>query len=568
MKIIPSITAIKQLVTTNPKGYASVIRHNTDLLKFVNDATPKLTDNIYTLSTKIYWIMNDLQDFPKCPTCGKCFGLNKNVKAQAGYSTYCSVKCMNSSDKHISAVRKAYSNPATRASAILSRQKTCKTKYGVSNPWQSDTVKEKIKQTCVERYGDENPAQAAVIKAKIKHTCLTKYGVDYYAQTAEWKQKYANTSMLRYGQSHPAKSNHIKLQHMSAAYNRLINNEHVKLLSTFEEYQHTDNLTWICQTCNTTFNAVISTDRYQFDHLNSIPARCPTCCPSLGPTSKTELHVQEFIRSVGVDCECSNRKILSGLELDIYIPSKNLAIEFDGLYWHSECWKADKKYHLAKTEQCEAKNIHLIHIFENEWLDKQDIVKSRIKNLLGVYEARLYARKCEVKSVDARTAFAFQIANHLQGAVRAKVDLGLFYNDELVSLMTFSKPRFSKKYEWELVRFCNKLGFNIPGAASKLLKRFEITYKPTSLVSYADRRWSYSKRTMYDALGMTLSHVSAPNYWYWKGSEFSSRVKYQKHKLASALKIFDENKTETENMFINGFNRIFDCGNLVYTKTY
>lgn len=569
MKIIPSIDTIKHLVTDKPKGYASVIRHNPELQQFVNEVTPKLSSDEYSLATKIYWIMNDLQDFPICPTCGNKFGLHKNIKAQAGYGMHCSVKCMNTSVNHINAVRLAISNPDTQSTALRRRQATCKTKYGVSNVLQAAVVKDKIKQTCLERYGFENAAQSICIKDKMKQTCKTKYGVNHYSQTIEWKQKYLDTSLERYGQSHPSKSKYVKLQHMAAAYNRLINNEHTKLLSTFEDYQHTDNLNWICQTCNTTFSSIIVADRFQFDHLNSIPARCPTCFPNAGPMqSNAEACVRDFIQSLNIECECSNRKILSGLELDIYIPSKNIAIEFDGLYWHSECWKPDKNYHLTKTDLCEAKDIHLIHIFENEWLDKQDIVKSRIKNLLGLYDTHIGARKCEVKYVDSKTSFAFQVDNHLQGAVRSKVNVGLYFKDELVSLMTFSKPRFSTKYEWELVRFCNKLGYNIPGAASRLLKYFEKEYKPTNIVSYADRRWSYSKRTVYDTLGMVLSHVSAPNYWYWKGSEFSSRIKYQKHKLSSVLKIYDGNKTETENMLVNGFNRIFDCGNLVYTKTY
>ena len=133
--------------------------------------------------------------------------------------------------------------------------------------------------------------------------------------------------------------------------------------------------------------------------------------------------------------------------------------------------------------------------------------------------------------------------------------------------MTFSKCRFDKKHEWELLRFCNKLGYHVPGGASKLLKYFERNYNPKSLVSYADRRWSQGK--VYEKLGFTFSHASAPNYWYWKDRYLlESRVKYQKHKLKTILEKFDETKTEVENMQDNGYNRIFDCGNLVYEKIY
>ena len=187
--------------------------------------------------------------------------------------------------------------------------------------------------------------------------------------------------------------------------------------------------------------------------------------------------------------------------------------------------------------------------------------------MLGVYDKTVYARKCQIKEVDSKTSKEFQKAKHIQGAVNSKINLGLYYQDELVSLMTFTKCRFDKKHEWELLRFCNKLGYHIPGSASKLLSYFEENYKPTSLVSYADRRWSQGK--VYEKLGFKFSHASSPNYWYWKNIEhLQSRVQFQKHKLKGLLENFDESKTEVENMKANGYNRIFDCGNLVYEKIY
>ena len=198
---------------------------------------------------------------------------------------------------------------------------------------------------------------------------------------------------------------------------------------------------------------------------------------------------------------------------------------------------------------------------------------SRIKNLLGIYDKVVYARKCEVLEIDSRTSIEFQNNNHIQGGVHSSVNIGLYYKNELVSLMTFSKPRFDKKHEWELVRFCNKIGYHIPGGASKLLKHFEREYNPKSIVSYADRRWTMnSNNTVYDKLGFKLNSISKPNYWYFKKNDhelkLESRIKYQKHKLKSLLEHFDSSKSEWENMNDNGYNRIFDCGNLVYIKQY
>ena len=261
-----------------------------------------------------------------------------------------------------------------------------------------------------------------------------------------------------------------------------------------------------------------------------------------------------------------NRIIM--LELDIPTSQKKIAIEFDGIYWHSEENKL-QNYHLNKTNLCEAKGIQLVHIFENEWLCKRNIVESRLKNLLGIYDKTVFARKCEVREVKTSDSMEFQEENHIQGAVGAKVHLGLYCEYQLISLTTFGKSRFSKKAEWELLRFCNKLGYHIPGAAGKLLKYFEKNWHPKSLISYADRRWSQGK--LYKALGFKLDHISKPDYWYLQPSNptiLYRREKFQKKLLKKKLQKFDQTLSEVENMRNNGYTRIFDCGNLVFMKTY
>ena len=193
---------------------------------------------------------------------------------------------------------------------------------------------------------------------------------------------------------------------------------------------------------------------------------------------------------------------------------------------------------------------------------------SRIKNknMLGIYDNVIFARKCEISEIDIETAKAFQNANHIQGVTNASVRLGLFYNNVLISLMTFGKCRFDKNHEWEMLRFCCKLGMHIPGAAGKLLRYFENTYKPKSLISYADKRWSIGG--VYSALGFTKLHDSKPGYFYVKDSHRLSRLNFQKHKLAAVLDVFNPKKSEAENMKDNGYYRIYDCGNMVFEKIY
>ena len=280
-------------------------------------------------------------------------------------------------------------------------------------------------------------------------------------------------------------------------------------------------------------------------------------------SSQYEKEIADFINISNI--KTNTRKVISPYELDVYIPDHKLAIEFNGLYWHS---KHLKNYHLNKTEMCAKKGIKLLHIFENEWLNpiKQSIWKSIINNKLGGND-RIVARKTKVeKIVDNKLVREFLNNNHLQGFAGSSVKLGLFYENELVSLMTFGKTRFSKKYEYEMIRFCNKKFLSIVGGASKLYKYFIRNYKPKSVISYADRR--YSDGNLYNKLGFEFSHFSAPNYWYFKLPDMTlrSRIQFQKHKLSGLLETFDNSKTEIENMSNNKYRRIFDCGNIIYVK--
>lgn len=276
-----------------------------------------------------------------------------------------------------------------------------------------------------------------------------------------------------------------------------------------------------------------------------------------------ESDIAEFIAS-STDCKVltSVRDILpSGKELDIYIPELRLAFEIDGLYWHSEALKG-KDYHLDKTNEAEKLGIHLVHIFESDLASKRAITESRILNLLGKSN-KVYARNCTLVDVSAKEAKEFCDINHIQGHAMGSIRLGLLYNGSLVALQTFCKSRYTKSTDYELLRYCSSLGTVVVGGASKLFSEFKNRYPTSSVVSYADRRWSIG--ALYKALGFTLSHCSSPNYWYFKGRKLESRVKYQKHKLPAVLQTFDESKTEKENMLDNGFNRIFDCGNMVFT---
>jgi hypothetical protein len=256
--------------------------------------------------------------------------------------------------------------------------------------------------------------------------------------------------------------------------------------------------------------------------------------------------------------------IIKPQQLDIFIPSHNIGIEFDGLYWHSENF-IDNNYHLNKTKACEDVNIQLIHIFEDEWLHKKDVVKSRLKNLLGITEHKIFGRKCYINEIPNNIARKFLDDNHLQGFTNSTIKLGLFHNEELVSVMLFNKPRIGigKDYDgYELTRFASKLNTSVIGGADKLLKYFIKHNNPKKIVSYADKRWSNGN--LYEKLGFELTHENKPNYWYILGKTRKHRFNYRKNALKKkGVDVI--NKTEHEIMLDLGIYRIYDCGTLSYT---
>lgn len=285
---------------------------------------------------------------------------------------------------------------------------------------------------------------------------------------------------------------------------------------------------------------------------------CPKCAVT---QSNGEKELIDFIRSITDDVITGDRTILNGKELDIYIPSRNLAVEFDGLKWHSTEFK-DKNYHLNKTDECSKKGIKLVHVFEDEWNNKKSVVKNRIRHLLGASSIKVYARRCTVSEISYELAEKFCNKYHIQGACPSCVNIGLFYKGRIVAVMTFGKARFTKRYSWELLRYCTLGNVSVTGGAGKLLAHFR-RYNTGSIITYADRRWSDGN--LYKQLGMTYIGVSAPSYYYVKNGVRFNRVQFQKHKLSLTLENFDASKSERANMLDNGYTQIYDCGCYKFT---
>lgn len=280
-------------------------------------------------------------------------------------------------------------------------------------------------------------------------------------------------------------------------------------------------------------------------------------------SSLKEKELAEFLSENGVDVIANDRKVLNGKELDLFIPEFNLAIEFDGIFWHNELYK-DKNYHLNKTNECANKGVRLIHIFEDEWVNKKEIWKSILLNITHKTQNRIYARKCEIKEVSPHDSFVFLNENHIQGSCGSKYRYGLYYNNELVSLMTFGKSRHfigGNKHQYELLRFCNKINLEVVGAASRLFKHFIIDNEPTSIVSYADRRWSIGN--LYNVLGFKLYNISKPNYFYVIDNNRMNRFNFRKSVLVEKYNCPHE-MSEREFCKSKKWWRIYDCGCLCF----
>lgn len=295
--------------------------------------------------------------------------------------------------------------------------------------------------------------------------------------------------------------------------------------------------------------------------------RCPKC--RLSGVSNNESIIAMFLRDeCGLEVIVRDRDIIKPYELDIVIPNIKLAIEYCGLYWHSELNGKDKSYHLSKLQKCIENGYKLITVFEDEFLYRRDVVLSRLCNIIGSDKdsKKVYAMNCEIIPIDTKVAKDFCEQNHLQGYISSSVKLGAFFEGELVSVMTFSKPLISKdavvirNRSWELSRFCSLTGYSVVGIASKLLKYFENEYDPAFLISYADRRWSDGN--LYNKIGFKFDRYTPPNYWYINGSKRIHRFAYRKASRGIS------GITEWEFRQSQGCNRIWDCGNYRFIKNY
>jgi len=534
--------SLKQIA---PRWRQRVALKNPEWIQLLNSLYPNVQ-----LSLQIDALVND-----RSPYCYVCSGIVKSLG-----KTTCSTKCRNV----------LATTDDRQALRIEKQKKTLLEKYGVENIAKLTQTQEKRKATMVEKYGalvSDKSRQRMIdgsknLNVKGRETIKKKYGVNNPGQLPDHAEKCKVTMLKNYGSEHYSKSQqwidfvgHRSLEKWKSLCPSI---SVIKSTSINDSQQYTqpcDRIEFSCIVCNKVDELPSETFKWRINHTGTACAECG----HLNKGSNKENELRKYInQSLCIETE-NNVRILDRKEIDIYCSVQKVGFEFHGLFWHND-QRVSKTFHLKKLKLAEEKNIRLIQIFEDEWQYKKDIVCDRIRHILHVAANKTYyARKCQVKSVTSSDARKFLDANHIQGFANSSIKLGLYYEDELLSLMTFSKltkakGHISQEKHWELSRFCGKLNTHIVGAAGKLLKHFILNHHPVEILSFSDRRWSDGN--LYKTLGFEFKGNTAVNYWYFKSGDDIRIHRYQLRKNSSD----DQSLTEYENRIGQGYRRIWDCG--------
>lgn len=389
----------------------------------------------------------------------------------------------------------------------------------------------KAKESNLQKYGEVNAMCLKETQKKQRNTNIKKYGVEFLQQSKKIREKSKYTLMKKYGVDHVSKAEEVRYKISNISKDDL----YIRYLSDNESL-------FICNEGNHEFK--IKNDNYYTRNKSNLPI-CTICYPIGNSSSLKELEFVKFIRSVYKGLIIERYKDI--LEIDIYLPDLKIGFEFNGLYWHSNLFK-EKNYHLEKTNYFKKRGIRIIHIWEDDWINKKNIIQSQVKNWLQL-NAKIYARNCEVKEVSNTD---FLNANHIQGNVSSVLKLGLFYNNQLVSLMTFDHFEGRKKMndaEWNLNRFCNLLNINVIGGASKLLSYFIKNYNPERIISYADKDWSLGD--LYKTLNFNIVYETKPDYKYVIDGKRIHKSRYRKSRTN-----ISESKLDIP--------KIYDCGKMKF----
>lgn len=517
-----------------------------------------------------------------CAVCGKEFSATKQ-QIISGTKT-CSDECRYKLVQSTCMDRYGVSNAMQSEQFSDKMHDTMVKRYGAAHTMQIEEFKHKAEQTFLSKYGYTNPNLSPEVQAKREQTFLAKYGVKQYIQTEEFKTKSRETCIQKYGVPNAGGAYQIGAFHISDPdkaenWQKFHDDPETFIKSHFgDEPPEYSEVAKLCGINKYTVTDILGKQNKLY------------LVKMVYSSMESEVFdfVSELLKDdldVNTEIQRNTKKIITPKELDLYIPKYKFAIECNPTNTHNSSIGGfsnatdavkPKNYHQLKSKACEELGIFLFHIFGYDWGDKQDIIKSMIKNALGKTDNKIYARNTEIRSVSGADAYKFLTENHRQGGLHSKVRLGLYHNNELVSLMTFGHMRNTigiGKEDlsdcWELARFCNKLNTSVVGGASKLFKHFVKTYNPARIRSFSDI--AHTKGTLYESLGFKYLHSSEPNYmWvdYYTNKAYS-RVNAQKRNVQRFLKDFSINLDDPEAkiMVEHGFVQVFDSGTKLWEWT-
>lgn len=589
---------VEQIIIEKQNNIGSMIlyiKNRPELLKEIDDifySKIDIKDIDLTLPQKIYYIINNVWSLNVC-TCGKLcvwIGFKNGFRISCGKKEcYIPMVEKNNIEKY------GVSNTAKLKEMQDKKKKKFLEKHGVDHQMKLESTREKFTNTMVKRYGAKYSSQSEELRIKIKEsfdsksveeiedenrrrsetmigksdeekasmlakrtkTLLERYGEEYTFNVPFIKDKIEKTIKERYNGIDPRSTPEVikrRVESYSLNYINKIKDKFENVTYINHNYlddKHNDILLhFYCKLCDNNFNILIGLMRRRY--LAGV--HICTKCLNKTSTSVGEKELLEYIKSI-YDSEIviNSTNIVKPRHIDIYLPKANLAFEFNGTYWHNELFKPDN-YHLTKSDICLDKNIKLIHIWEDDWINKKEIVKSKIYGLLSKGEI-IDSNKCDAKIIDNELAISFLNDNHLNCNKKFTYNIGLYYKEELVSVMTFL---YNKKNDfYELNSLCNKKFININGGSVKMFDFFISNVNPEKIISCFDRSWGYTK--LYMKLGFVFETFTEPEYYYVINNERRNKNEYAKHKLSKMG--YDPNKTEHEIMLELKKYRIYDSGN-------
>lgn len=461
------------------------------------------------------------------------------------------------------------------------RTDTMLERFGVANPYDLQELKDKARETMLEKYGVENSLCSPDIYNKMVEGLKEKYGVSNVNQIPEVreKQQVSRKASLPHRREENVYWN--ATEYVSSKHDALqiaINKEKLRkfVSNLIGELKYRDHVSRAEVIDALGFGRYFGGYYIRWDYV-------PDLVKKIYRMHQTEVH--EFVASLIDDSLIVDDSYPFGKEnkqIDIYVPSRNFGMEFNGNFWHSDDHKGSSTYHLDKTITFRELNVNIMHIWEYDWDNpiKRPIIESQIRYHLNKIDKnnRYYARKLEIRKVSYKDKKDFLDLNHIQGDVVSSENYGLYDGNNLLSIMTFGKRRFDNKGGWELLRFANKINTTVAGGASKLLHEFVNNHKGEILISYANNDFAYAgEKSLYSKLGFTYVKTTVPGYkWVNTDNVIVSRYKVQPWKLKeytisgknkpfyNAKQDFTDEDTENSYMKRHNYYKIHDAGNDLY----